>query len=479
MCGLKGEVTAGPTLPYETLGAQYVILRTIGQGSYGQVKLAHHRLTGTAVAIKVLLKERTQYYPIRTEVGILKKMNHPNIISLHQIIETEQNIFLILELADGRELFDWIEKSGHLHEGLARKIFTQIVQAMSYCHDIGIVHRDLKPDNIMVDASGKVKIVDFGLGALVTPGMKLSGHCGALRFCAPEFFLNQPYDGTKVDTWNLGVVLYFMVTGDLPFVGTTLKELGNQVLLGRYAIPRHLSKELREIIRYLLTVNPTERPTLKDIMAHPWLKQGNAGFLSHCDKIDSSHLDPAIIAAMADMGFDPCVVQKSLVDKLYNEPMATYGLLKRQAGKQDDHTSHPEPVQPGLTPFPTLTDPTSFPSYREKTTDRPAIRAFLSLSSKTDSSEDKEHGGQRLRRSATVPIMPPHCPQKRIIIFSDDRVVTRRQHNSTMDSIRGAYRSWKRWTGRIGASLLKLCCCCCCCCCVPLKNNRVVPQREA
>nr|XP_034360984.1 sperm motility kinase 3A-like [Arvicanthis niloticus] len=305
MCGPKDELTAVPAPAYEPLGAQYDIVRTIGQGSYAQVKLANHRLTGTAVAIKVLPKEKLHYYLISTEVGIMKRMNHPNIVSLHQIIETEKNVFLILELVDGYELLDWIEESGFLPEGLARKIFRQIVHAMCYCHDIGVVHHDLKPDNIMVDSTGNVKIVDFGLGALVEPGMKLSRFCGALQFSAPEYFLQQPYDGTKVDTWNLGVILYFMVTGVLPFEGATYKELESQILLGQYAIPHHLSKELQEIIRLLLTVNPTERPALKDIMAHPWLKKEEPSSSSHSDKMDPSHLDPEIMTVMADMGFDP------------------------------------------------------------------------------------------------------------------------------------------------------------------------------
>ncbi|XP_076791365.1 sperm motility kinase Z-like [Arvicanthis niloticus] len=474
MCGPKDELTAVPAPAYEPLGAQYDIVRTIGQGSYAQVKLANHRLTGTAVAIKVLPKEKLHYYLISTEVGIMKRMNHPNIVSLHQIIETEKNVFLILELVDGYELLDWIEESGFLPEGLARKIFRQIVHAMCYCHDIGVVHHDLKPDNIMVDSTGNVKIVDFGLGALVEPGMKLSRFCGALQFSAPEYFLQQPYDGTKVDTWNLGVILYFMVTGVLPFEGATYKELESQILLGQYAIPHHLSKELQEIIRLLLTVNPTERPALKDIMAHPWLKKEEPSSSSHSDKMDPSHLDPEIMTVMADMGFDPREVQKSFTDKLYNEPMATYSLLQCQARQQDDYTSQPEPVKPGVTPFPTLTDPTTFPCYQKRMTNPPAIRVFLSLSSKTDSSKNKEKVGQRLRRSATEPVMLPHCPQKRMITFFEDSVSTGTQHNLSMNSIRGAYRSWKKWTRRIGESLLQLCCCC-----VPHKKRRVVPQREA
>lgn len=473
MCGPGGDLAAGSTLSNKTLGAQYDILKTIGQGSFAQVKLAHHRLTGIAVAIKVLLKEDTPYCPIGTEVGIMKKIDHPNIISLYQVIETEQNVFLIMELAEGHDLVEWIGQTGLLHEGLARKIFSQIVHAMCYCHNLGVVHRDLKPDNIMVDATGNVKIIDFGLGALVKPGMKLSRCCGALRFCAPEVFLGHPYDGTKIDTWNLGVLLYFMVTGKLPFDGKNCEELGDQILLARYFIPSHMSKELRELIRYLLTVNPTKRPTLKDVAEHPWLRQKNASSSSHSHKMDTSHPDPAIMAAMAAMGFDPCDVQKSLLNKLYNEPMATYGLLQCQARQEDDYTSQSKPVQPGITPFPTLTDPTNFPCYQKRTTNTPAIRVFLSLCSETDSSKDKEQVEPRLRRSATVPVMLPQGQQKKIPTFNKDRVVTRSQYSRTVESIRSAYRSCRRWTRRIGSSLLNLCCC------IPRTNRRVVPQREA
>ncbi|KAL1779378.1 sperm motility kinase 2B-like, partial [Sigmodon hispidus] len=394
MCGPKGELTAEPSLvpnlSYETLAAQYTILRTIGQGNCAQVKLAHHRLTGAAVAIKILLKGKQQNFPIRSEVGIMKKMNHPNIISLLQVIETEQNIFLILELADGRELWDWIQQVGYLKEGMAQKIFKQIVRAMCYCHDQGIVHRDLKPDNIMVDATGKVKIIDFGLGALVRPGRKLYRFCGALRFSAPEFFLRQPYDGTKVDTWNLGVLLYYMVTGTLPFEGATFQELGSKVLLGQYDTPSYLSQELRDIIRCLLTVNPMERPTLKDIMEHPWLKTGDEASLSYCDKINPSCLDPAIMAAMADMGFNPRDIQNSLLHRLFNEPMATYGLLQCQARKQRGFTSQTKAVQPEMTPSSTPTDPATFPSCQKSSTDVPALQVFLSLASKTASARDSQ-----------------------------------------------------------------------------------------
>ncbi|ERE68841.1 sperm motility kinase Z-like protein [Cricetulus griseus] len=476
MCGPRGGLTAGPNpvpiLSYENLRAQYTILRTIGQGGCAQVKLAHHRLTGAAVAVKVLLKEKHQAFPITSEVRIMKRMNHPNIISLFQVIETEQNIFLILELADGRELWDWIQQVGYLQEGIARKIFKQILHAMCYCHDRGIVHRDLKPDNIMVDARGKVKIIDFGLGALVSPGTKLSRFCGALRFGAPEFFLRQPYDGTKVDTWNLGVLLYFMVTGTLPFEGSTFEELGSKVLLGQYDVPSHLSQDLRNVIRSLLTVNPTQRPTLKDIMEHPWLRQGEVCSSSHCDKMSPSHLDPAIMAAMADMGFDPRDIRESLLHRLFNEPMATYGLLQCQAHQQGGFTRQTKAVQPGITPFPTPADPATFPGCQKRTTYTPALRAFLSLSPKTDSAEDSQQVEQRTRRSVTVPIIASCCLQKRTLTHAVVWDPREPQQSGTKDTIPGACRDWNRWARRIGTHLLRTFCC------LPRKKKRVGPQRE-
>ncbi|OBS81747.1 hypothetical protein A6R68_24263, partial [Neotoma lepida] len=455
MCGQRGEWTTGPnpvpTLPYETLEAQYTILRTIGQGGCAQVKLAYHRLTGAAVAIKVLPKGKQQAFPIRSEVGIMKRMNHPNIISLLQIIETEQNVFLILELADGRELWDWIQQDRYLQEGMARKIFKQIVRAMCYCHDRGIVHRDLKPDNIMVDDTGKVKIIDFGLGALVRPGRKLYRFCGTLRFSAPELLLHQPYDGTKADTWNLGVLLYFMVTGTLPFEGTTFQEIQSKVLLGQYDVPSRLSQELQDIIQCLLTVNPMERSTLKDIMEHPWLRKGDEDSSSPCDKMSPSHLDPAIMAAMADMGFDPCNIQKSILHRLFNEPMATYGLLQCQACQQGGFISQTKAVRPGITPFPTPIDPSTFPGRQKRTTDVPALCPFLSLSLKTEAAEDSRQVGLR---SVTVPIIYTHRLRKKTPTHGAAQDPTETQHSGTADTIRGVYRGWKRW-----ASLLRTFCC--------------------
>ncbi|KAH0500665.1 Sperm motility kinase 2B [Microtus ochrogaster] len=248
----------------ECFQSQYRVLRTIGQGSNAKVQLAHHRLTGTPVAVKVLHKKKNWCHLIMSEVEIMMKVNHPNIISLLQVIESEKRIYLVMELAEGQQLYQYIRKAGHLQEDEARGIFRQILAGVSYCHELGIVHRDLKPDNIMLDGNGKVKIIDFGLGTQVKPGQRLSFPCGAYSFGAPELFLGELYDGPKIDIWTLGVVLYFMVVGKVPFDSVNTRELRRQVVAGKYTVPSNLSEELQDLLSHIMTVNPKFRPTVTE-----------------------------------------------------------------------------------------------------------------------------------------------------------------------------------------------------------------------
>ncbi|OBS69670.1 hypothetical protein A6R68_01790, partial [Neotoma lepida] len=153
--------------------SQYVVLKTIGRGSFAKVKLAQHRLTGALVAVKVFQKRKMWCFPILSEADIMRMIKHPNIVSLLQVIESDKRKYLIMELAEGKPLHKYVRKAHPLKEDEARGIFRQILSAMGYCHERGIIHRDLKPDNIVVDRNGKVKIVDFGLGTQVKPGEKL------------------------------------------------------------------------------------------------------------------------------------------------------------------------------------------------------------------------------------------------------------------------------------------------------------------
>lgn len=183
-------------------------------------------------------------------------------------------------------------------------------------------------------------------------------------------------------------------------------------------------------------------------------------------------LDPVIMAAMADMGFNLHDIWKSILNRLFDEPMATYGLLQCPARQQGDFARQTKAVQPGITPFPTLTDTATFPRCQKRTTDVPAFRAFLSLSPTTDSAKDSQQVGRRLRRSVTVPIIAPHCLQKETPTHGVLDPI-RTQHGGTAGTVRGARRGWKRWARRIGAGLLRAFYC------LPSKEKRVVFPKES
>uniref|UniRef100_A0A8C0XJR3 non-specific serine/threonine protein kinase n=1 Tax=Castor canadensis TaxID=51338 RepID=A0A8C0XJR3_CASCN len=252
-----------------TLSAQYRVLGKLGQGRYGQVRLAYHRLTGTDVVVKEL-KRGMYNFLIASEVALMRVLEHPHVVRLFQVIEAGQHIYLVMERASGGTLWR-ILLSGHLKEKKARRMFQQLVWAVGYCHSRGIAHRDLKPDNILLDEADNVKLADFGLATWFMPGQKLEQVCGALAFRAPEIYLGRKYEGPQVDVWSLGIILYFMLAGALPFKGTTFGQLKMKVLKGRYALPYHLSASGGNLIHCLLSHDPARRPTVEDVLLHPWL----------------------------------------------------------------------------------------------------------------------------------------------------------------------------------------------------------------
>uniref|UniRef100_A0A8C9NZC2 non-specific serine/threonine protein kinase n=1 Tax=Spermophilus dauricus TaxID=99837 RepID=A0A8C9NZC2_SPEDA len=251
---------------------QYEVLRAIGHGEFGQVHLARHRLTGAEVAVKVL-KTVTQDISDLSEPLMLKSLEHPNVIQLFQVIRTRENLYMVMEHAGGGQLLERIPPGGMPQEEACR-LFRQIVCALGHCHDKGIVHRDLKPANIMLDARGHVKLIDFGLSARFTAGHKLNDLWGSLAYIAPETVLKQEHEGPSADIWSLGIILYFMLTGSHPFRGNTPQETLMRILLARFQVPSSVPVKARRLIRQILVLNPKKRPTVKQILQHPWLRQG-------------------------------------------------------------------------------------------------------------------------------------------------------------------------------------------------------------
>uniref|UniRef100_A0A673CJ11 non-specific serine/threonine protein kinase n=1 Tax=Sphaeramia orbicularis TaxID=375764 RepID=A0A673CJ11_9TELE len=299
----------------------YRLLKTIGKGNFAKVKLARHILTGREVAIKII--DKTQLNPnslqkLFREVRIMKILNHPNI----------------------GEVFDYLVAHGRMKEKEARAKFRQIVSAVQYCHQKHIVHRDLKAENLLLDADMNIKIADFGFSNEFTLGNKLDTFCGSPPYAAPELFQGKKYDGPEVDVWSLGVILYTLVSGSLPFDGQNLKELRERVLRGKYRIPFYMSTDCENLLKRFLVLNPAKRGTLEQIMKDRWI---NAGFeedeLKPYVEPELDITDQKRIDVMVGMGYNLDEIQESLAKMKYDEITATYLLLGRKASELEPNES--------------------------------------------------------------------------------------------------------------------------------------------
>ncbi|XP_048856498.1 MAP/microtubule affinity-regulating kinase 3-like isoform X10 [Brienomyrus brachyistius] len=332
----------------------YRLLKTIGKGNFAKVKLARHILTGREVAIKII--DKTQLNPtslqkLFREVRIMKILNHPNIVKLFEVIETEKTLYLVMEYASGGEVFDYLVAHGRLKEKEARAKFRQIVSAVQYCHQKHIVHRDLKAENLLLDGDMNIKIADFGFSNEFTLGSKLDTFCGSPPYAAPELFQGKKYDGPEVDVWSLGVILYTLVSGSLPFDGQNLKELRERVLRGKYRIPFYMSTDCENLLKRFLVLNPVKRGTLEQIMKDRWI---NAGFeedeLKPFMEPELDISDQKRIDIMVGLGYTREEIHDSLARMVYDEITATYLLLGRKSSEPDaadsgtnSHLSVPKP----------------------------------------------------------------------------------------------------------------------------------------
>ncbi|XP_068195845.1 MAP/microtubule affinity-regulating kinase 3a isoform X8 [Antennarius striatus] len=335
----SGVRPRGSEEPQQPHVGNYRLLKTIGKGNFAKVKLARHILTGREVAIKII--DKTQLNPnslqkLFREVRIMKILNHPNIVKLFEVIETERTLYLVMEYASGGEVFDYLVAHGRMKEKEARAKFRQIVSAVQYCHQKHIVHRDLKAENLLLDADMNIKIADFGFSNEFTLASKLDTFCGSPPYAAPELFQGKKYDGPEVDVWSLGVILYTLVSGSLPFDGQNLKELRERVLRGKYRIPFYMSTDCENLLKRFLVLNPGRRGSLEQIMKDRWI---NAGFeedeLKPYSQPELDITDQKRIDVMVGMGYNLEEIQESLAKMKYDEVTATYLLLGRRAPELD------------------------------------------------------------------------------------------------------------------------------------------------
>ncbi|XP_065739826.1 serine/threonine-protein kinase MARK1 isoform X5 [Phocoena phocoena] len=261
----------------------------------------------------------------------MKILNHPNIVKLFEVIETEKTLYLVMEYASGGEVFDYLVAHGRMKEKEARAKFRQIVSAVQYCHQKCIVHRDLKAENLLLDADMNIKIADFGFSNEFTVGSKLDTFCGSPPYAAPELFQGKKYDGPEVDVWSLGVILYTLVSGSLPFDGQNLKELRERVLRGKYRIPFYMSTDCENLLKKLLVLNPIKRGSLEQIMKDRWMNVGHEEEeLKPYAEPEPDFNDAKRIDIMVTMGFARDEINDALINQKYDEVMATYILLGRK-----------------------------------------------------------------------------------------------------------------------------------------------------
>uniref|UniRef100_A0A6P4ET70 Serine/threonine-protein kinase par-1 n=1 Tax=Drosophila rhopaloa TaxID=1041015 RepID=A0A6P4ET70_DRORH len=310
----------------------YKIIKTLGKGNFAKVKLAIHVPTGREVAIKVIDKTQlntSARQKLYREVEIMKQLNHPNIVRLFQVIESERTLYLVMEYASRGELFDHLVKNGRMREPEARVLFRQLVSAIQYCHSKQIVHRDLKAENLLLDQNMNMKIADFGFSNNFDLNAQLETFCGSPPYAAPELFKGRKYSGPEVDSWSLGVVLYTLVSGSLPFDGGTLNELRERVLRGKYRVPYYVSMDCEMLMRKFLVLNPSKRTTLSAVMSDKWINLGHSEgdklrpFLEKpMDLQDVGRLD-----FLVSMGHKLLDVEQSLKKQQFDDIYCIYMLL--------------------------------------------------------------------------------------------------------------------------------------------------------
>ncbi|XP_044497064.1 CBL-interacting serine/threonine-protein kinase 12 [Mangifera indica] len=269
-----------PIKEQSPLLGRYEVGKLLGHGTFAKVYHARNIKSGESVAIKVIDKEKILksglVAHIKREISILRRVRHPNIVQLFEVMATKSKIYFVMEYVRGGELFNKVAK-GRLKEDLARKYFQQLISAVGFCHARGVYHRDLKPENLLLDENGDLKVSDFGLSA-VSDQIRQDGlfhtFCGTPAYVAPEVLARKGYDAAKVDIWSCGVILFVLMAGYLPFHDQNIMAMYKKIYKGEFRCPRWFSPELTRLLSRLLDTNPETRITIPEIMEFRWFKRG-------------------------------------------------------------------------------------------------------------------------------------------------------------------------------------------------------------
>ncbi|KAL9249766.1 CBL-interacting serine/threonine-protein kinase 14-like protein [Drosera capensis] len=274
-------IVAGDVPPARDVLGKYELGKLLGYGASGKVYHARNVVTGQSVAIKCICKQKLaksgNFDNIRREISIMRRLRHPNIIRLHEVMASKTKIYFVIDFAKGGELFAKVAK-GRFSEDLTRRYFRQLISAVGYCHSHGVFHRDLKPENLLLDDKWNLKVSDFGLSAVkdqIRPDGRLHTLCGTPAYVSPEILAKKGYDGAKVDVWSCGVILFVLNAGYLPFNDTNLMALYRKIYRGEFRCPKWFSLDLKRFLSRLLDTNPETRIIVDEIISDPWFRRGH------------------------------------------------------------------------------------------------------------------------------------------------------------------------------------------------------------
>ncbi|KAL4647748.1 hypothetical protein GN956_G8800 [Arapaima gigas] len=337
---VNGSPNVHPSFYWTSKVGNYLLGKKLGEGSFAKVREGVHTVTGEKVAIKVMdkrkvLKDSYMAKNLRREEHIQQMVHHPNIVQLLDVFETENNYYLVMELCTGGSIMDQLLKKNRLEELEVRKYVWQLVVAVKHLHQAGVAHRDLKVENILLDENDNVKLTDFGLSncaKMLGYTDPFSTQCGSPAYAAPELLSQKKY-GPKVDVWSIGVNMYIMLTGTLPF---NVEPFNFRSLLQKMVdrdmnpLPPYLSPAAVNFLNSLLEPDPTRRPDIHQVISDPWLHVGNP----QPNKILLEEVNHKVVLHMAEqMGYQYTEVMKAVSHNRACHTLAVYVLLDKKYNK--------------------------------------------------------------------------------------------------------------------------------------------------
>ncbi|XP_044045711.1 maternal embryonic leucine zipper kinase [Siniperca chuatsi] len=327
----------------------YEVYETIGSGGFAKVKLGRHILTGEKVAIKIMNKKDLgdDLPRVKVEIEAMKNLSHQHVCRLYHIIETSTQIFMVLEYCPGGELFDYIIAKDRLSEEETRVFFRQIVSAMAYVHSQGYAHRDLKPENLLIDEDHNLKLIDFGLCAKPKGGLgyELMTCCGSPAYAAPELIQGKAYIGSEADVWSMGVLLFALLCGYLPFDDDNCMVLYRKIARGKYDNPRWLSPGSILLLNQMMQVDPKRRLTVRQLLNHPWVMKDYNSPVEWRSRQPLGHIDEDCITEMAvNMKRSRQSTTALVKEWRYDQTTVTYLLLLSKKQRSKPVRLRPEPT---------------------------------------------------------------------------------------------------------------------------------------